>query len=473
MRSWVSADLGLLGWPEPALFLALFPFAVLQFAAIDAHAGIHDRRPLERRNVRDLQLRMFASSLLPLVIYIGLATLIGLSETVRVHVERVALWNAVFLAVLLVLVAGVLPLLVRNTWETVRMPDGVQRTLLERVAQRASFRAREVLVWRTGNLMANAAIVGVWPGTRVVLFSDSLLSVMSLRELAGVYGHEIGHAVRHHVAIFIAWALGFFLAADLVANEWIEASAWISVSVAVAILGLWAISFGWLSRRFELEADLYSAELLGDPGALVAALERLGGRLRDVAGWRHFSTSDRVAFLDRATHDAAFGARFKRRLRVLALAGFLFAGSMLTLQLVRLAESYSEDVVYAQLALGRFEPAARRAELTQGLDDGLFALTRLAEEWTRARPQADEPPGPGELGEAALDALADGDLDRGLSFVELAVLRGDLSLVPVLEAIDAIEADDPAAASGYLRDVEGLWAERLDPWLTSGPESGL
>ena len=63
--------------------------------------------------------------------------------------------------------------------------------------------------------MANAAIVGFLPGHRTVLFSDSLLAGLPPRELAAVFAHEIGHARRHHVLVFGAWTLVFFLAGDL------------------------------------------------------------------------------------------------------------------------------------------------------------------------------------------------------------------------------------------------------------------
>ena len=110
--------------------------------------------------------------------------------------------------------------------------------------------------------------------------------------MAAVYAHEIGHAKRHHVAVFLAWALTFFMAGDLAAG-WIApgpGDQWLGTGILVGSLIVWALCFGWFSRRCELEADLFSLELLGDPEAMISALERVGGKLRDVAGWRHFST---------------------------------------------------------------------------------------------------------------------------------------------------------------------------------------
>src|SRR5262249_6269763 len=158
-------------------------------------------------------------------------------------------------------------------------------------------------------------ILGVGPRHRVVLFSDLLLAQLGPRELAAVFAHEIGHAFRRHVRIFVTWAAGFFMAADLVARHLFADSPWVSGGFVVGAMLAWYWAFGFLSRRFELEADLFSLDLLGDPGALIAALERVGGAFRDVASWRHFSTAARVRFIERAATDPAVGDRLRRELR--------------------------------------------------------------------------------------------------------------------------------------------------------------
>ena len=476
---WTEQQPGALAWPSPGLFVALAPFVVFTLIAIDAESRIQAAGVRDQKRVRAFQVRMFLSALLPLGLYFGLAGIVAASDFLRVHVEHVALYNAVFMVVLLCLLALAMPTLMRNTWETLPIPEGPQRSLLEEVAERARFRARELLVWRTGNLMTNAAIVGVWPSSRVVLFSDALLSILSLRELAAVFAHEMGHAIRRHVWIFIAWALGFFMAADLAAQAVADfGTTWSSLTL-VFVLGAWAISFGWMSRRFELEADLFSLELLDDPKSLILALERVGGRNRDKGGWRHFSTRRRVDFLLKASGDRAWARRFRARLRVLALLGAAFAAAMAGLQLKSLVASYSSDRVWAELSLGEYSAAVERALHDPPADEDLRALVGFAKDLTvDPSPKADvEAPDSGarvrrgpersvvELEQLLERALAAGELARAKLLGELLVLRGKDELRPLVGTLVALGQDDRAAAAEQLGDCDAHWRAALTPWV--------
>src|SRR5262249_54986641 len=150
---------------------------------------------------------------------------------------------------LLVALALLLPTLLRNVWATQPLPPGALRERLQAVADRAGFRSRALLAWNTGDLMANAAVVGVGPRARIVLFSDSLLARLDGEELASVFAHEIGHAARRHVLVFVAWAAAFFLLADLAANHLFPSDAWISGGFVLVALVAWILGFGFASRR--------------------------------------------------------------------------------------------------------------------------------------------------------------------------------------------------------------------------------
>lgn len=473
VRSWTGAQLSITSWPELALGLAFAPYVLLQLLAIDAEARVHAAGRRERRHMRAFQGRMFLSGLLPILLYVLFSAAVGALPVLRAHVEQVALLHALFLVALLGALVLAMPALLANTWETELMPVGPQRELLEAVGRRAGFRARAVRVWRTGNLMANAAIVGVGP-RKVVLFSDSLLAMLGLRELAAVYAHEIGHSKRHHVAVFMAWALASFLAGDLLADWIAPQDDLLGTGILVATLALWALGFGWLSRRCELEADLYSLELLGDPEAMVSALERVGGRLRDVAGWRHFSTTDRVAFLWRAITDPDMTRRFVRRLRGIAWFGGGLLLALSGLELAGMVERLPEDRFRADLALGRYARALERAERAQAhgdpLDGDLVELGELGREVVGDRPAREHGPA---LEQALIAALDGGALPRAGRCATLLLVRGRGDLLPVLEALEALEAlrardDDPgpaarAALEAALEAVPPPWREHLAP----------
>lgn len=454
VRGWTGSRLVLSSWPEPSLLVAFAPYVVYELAAIDALTRAHGLRPDERRNLRTFQMRMFFSAIAPLLLYVVLASAVGASDVIRAHVQHVAFWDATFVAALFVVLILTLPALLRNTWDTAALPRGLQRDVLEAVAERAGLHARELLVWRTGNSMANAAIVGILPRTRVVLFSDSLLSILSLRELAAVFGHEIGHARRHHVLIFLAWALVFFLGADLLSDQVLPDGLWASGGLLAVAFVAWYLAFGWLSRRFELEADLYSIELLGDGAAMIGALERVGGRLRDVASWRHFSTADRVTFLQRAIDEPAWARRFRSRLRRYALCGAVLAVVIVTLEGWSLAGSWSSDQVYVDLSLGRYTAARERAGRAAGLAPELVDLVERA---TRLPPDVDAD----GLVELTAGALGRGALADARVYADLAVLRGREDLLPLREALLAASDEGLAAEEAFAIDEAPRWRAKL------------
>ncbi|MFT5292607.1 MAG: Zn-dependent protease with chaperone function, partial [Planctomycetota bacterium] len=368
----------------------------------------------------------------------------------------------------------VLPILMRNTWETLPIPPSPQRSVLERVAERASFRARELLIWRTGNLMANAAIVGVSARSRVVLFSDSLLSVLSLRELASVFGHEMGHALRHHVWIFVAWALAFFLGADQLtqAMALADANPWFTSAALLATLATWALTFGWMSRRFELEADLFSLQLLNDPEGLISALERVGPRERDSSGWRHFSTRRRVDFIIQAAGDPEWAGRFRKRLRVIAITGFVAATIAGGFSIRGLFATLPEDRIWADLSLGHYEVAAARAEREHssqedGLDEELLDLARLAKRFASDAQVTATELQVADLEEALARALKGGNLQLALGYSKLAILRGARELHPLSRTLVALMAHDSPAAQENFQGVEAPWRAALTPWASA------
>ena len=460
VRGWTGAGLSLLSWPEPELALSFAPYIVYQLAVIDAEVrGVEPRRAA-RRKLRTFQARMFASALVPLGMYFVVAVLVGVSEPVRLNVQHVGLFEASFVAALAAVLAMFLPTMLRNTWETEPLPPGLQRDICEAVARRAQFRARDVLVWRTGNLMANAVIVSLGARRRIVLFSDSLLAILSLRELGAVYAHEIGHAKRRHVSIFLSWTLAFFLGGNLLAGWLFPTDDWSAIGVLVAAVVTWYFGFGWLSRRFELEADLYSYELLRDPDALMSALQRVGGRLRDVAGWRHFSTDDRVAFMHRVATDPDFAPAFKRRLRLWARLGVVLAVVVTSLQVLVLARDLGRDRAVVDLSLGRYAAALTRVEAQEDRNADLERLARAGAAIERAQAGAVDV---AILEQHLTRALESGALDEARVLSELLIYRGQTEQLAVAETLQALAQDSTEVARLLLRETRSPWRELLGP----------
>lgn len=455
VRRWTGQDLGMDDWPQAGLLAAFAPFVVFQLATIDAEGRATQAPGQTRRRLFVFQARMFLSALAPLLLYVLISVAVSQSPWIQAHVEWVDLVGALFLAGLLALLGMFLPTILSNTWDTVPLPAGPQRALFETVASKAQFSAREVLLWKTGNTMANAAIVGMTPGRRVVLLSDYLLGMLDPRQLATVYGHEIGHSKRHHVAVFLGWALFFFLGADVVARAAFGSDELLGGLVLLGALGLWYVSFGWLSRRFELEADLYSMQLTGDPEALIGALERVGGHSRDTSGWRHFSTRDRVRFLHRAAFDEVFRLRFLRRIRMLGRAGLVLGFLACAGQVWMRAGTWSEDRLRVQLALGEYSAVVQGAD-AQGSDYAEFhELARLG---AQVEHELSAKPGPAAFEDRLAAALDAGDLPAARRWADLAVLRGRRELLSVANWL--ADRTDPEVVDEV--PVEGL----PEPWMS-------
>jgi STE24 endopeptidase len=270
----------------------------------------------------------------------------------------------------LVLVAA--PLFIRLAWPTRSLPDGPLRRRLERVARRAGFRFTDVLVWDTGGSILNACVTGIVPGFRYVLLTDALIDTMTPVEVAAVFGHEIGHIAHRHLlyfGFFFAGSLGLLtLLADALSRGlgWLSNSpwrpAWISPaagefaqeSALLLLLGVyfWLV-FGYLSRRFERQADVFGSKVVsceradcpphidldvepkedaaGRPGLplcrmglrtfaeALAIVAQCNGIELGRRSWRHGSIANRIRFLECLEHDPASERRFQRevvRLRI-------------------------------------------------------------------------------------------------------------------------------------------------------------
>jgi Zn-dependent protease with chaperone function len=430
VERWSGTRPELLAWPHPALLAALAPFAVYTLAAIGARAR---QAPLgQRAAVVRFQARMFATGILPFAGFVLCAWAVGLDARLRVHLEEVGLFAAAAAAALFAAFLALMPWVVKRVWATRRLPSGVQRELLERLSRAFELRAGEIRVWDTGNQVSNAAVVGIGPG-RVVLLSDALLAELQPRELAAVFAHEAAHVKRHHVLTFLCWSIAFFATADL-ASQWIGPERELAGGVILAVTAaLWYLAFGWLSRRFELEADLWSAEATGDPAALASALERVGSIHGHGAGWRHFGTDQRVAFLGRAAVDPSTGPRLRATLARAERLGVAAVLVSLGLELCVLWGALGEDRLRAELRLGAYASAAERlADLTPGdaeLERALQVVLALP------APQAPE-----DLLSAARGARQRGELALAETLAGLAVLRdaepGDLR--ELLEAAEEL-----------------------------------
>jgi heat shock protein HtpX len=158
--------------------------------------------------------------------------------------------------------------------------------VLDRLAARAGLRERPKLYYIPSRML-NAFAVGARDDA-VIALTDGMLRSLTLRELAGVLGHEISHVRNNDL-----WLMGL---ADLV-GRLTRLMSMMGLVLLVLVIPLWlggATALPWpvipllvfapqlttllqlaLSRAREYEADRDAAGLTGDPGGLASALLKL------------------------------------------------------------------------------------------------------------------------------------------------------------------------------------------------------
>ncbi|MCK4658620.1 MAG: M48 family metalloprotease [Phycisphaerae bacterium] len=263
------------------------------------------------------------------------------------------------------------PVLLKSIWTTAPLEDGPLRQRLERACRRTGLRCRGILAWDSHGMMVNAVVMGIFARWRYVLLSDGLLEGLSEEQIEAVFGHEAGHVRHHHMAYFFLFALVSVLFVSGIMEIVVRLSqgptpVWKLCDATLEGIGLglmvvfWGVFFGWLSRRFERQADVFGAHCVTPPAStchhacgvhpaggrspaaghslcvagatvFVSALDRvaiLNGIPHEQRSWRHSSIISRMRFLMTQAGDPteaeAFHrllTRIKRTFWVLALVG--------------------------------------------------------------------------------------------------------------------------------------------------------
>src|SRR5438876_4447424 len=182
-------------------------------------------------------------------------------------------------------------------WSTgghvIKSPEGAhERWLVDtvrRLADKANIGMPEVAVYEGA---PNAFATGAFKNSALVAVSTGLLESMSREEVEAVLGHEITHVsngdmvtltllqgVLNTFVFFLSRVVGFIVDKAVFRTErGIGPGFYITVIVSQILFGILASAIvAWFSRYREFRADRGSANLLGTPQPMIAALTRLGG----------------------------------------------------------------------------------------------------------------------------------------------------------------------------------------------------
>ena len=170
------------------------------------------------------------------------------------------------------------PELLRRVLRTEKMADTPLRRRLDAMCRAANLGYRDILLWRTDCSMGNAAVMGLFARVRYVMLSDLLLETMTDQQIEAVFAHELGHVVHKHLwwfIVFVGIAMLFMMGpGDQVmthVQNWYVTTrhhsqdSWDKIEGLIGTIlffGSFVLAFGFLSPRFERQADVYAARTM-------------------------------------------------------------------------------------------------------------------------------------------------------------------------------------------------------------------
>src|SRR5438067_6651764 len=139
---------------------------------------------------------------------------------------------------------------------------------------------------------ANAFATGAFRNSALVAVSSGLMDSMTREEVEAVLGHEVTHVangdmvtltliqgVLNTFVFFLSRVVGYIVDKAVFRTErGVGPGFYVTMIVSQIVFGILAsMIVAWFSRYREFRADRGSANLLGTPQPMIAALRRLGG----------------------------------------------------------------------------------------------------------------------------------------------------------------------------------------------------
>jgi len=173
------------------------------------------------------------------------------------------------------------PLIIRYVWHTAPLPAGEVHDRMLELCRHHRVKVRQLLLWRTGGGLINAAVTGLIAPLRYILLSDGLLDQVPPRQVEAVMAHELAHVKCRHiiwmglvllVTLGLAEAGGYALIDAALRTHMVPTTIGEALNltdpqaqvllVSGPAFTLALLVFGWVSRRIERQADVFAARHL-------------------------------------------------------------------------------------------------------------------------------------------------------------------------------------------------------------------
>jgi STE24 endopeptidase len=233
-----------------------------------------------------------------------------------------------------------LPFAIQWIWGCKDLEDMELLERLETICRLAQFKHAGFKTWTAMSDSLTAAIVGIVPRFRYIMFTKRLLERMSPQSIEAILAHEIGHSYRKHLLIYPAIFFGMITLCGLFSlffsdglttyfeqhNRLYPSPIWdllnilmIFIPYTLIIALYYRYVFGYFSRTFERQADLHGYVLGLSPEQMITALDDIAiatGYTHAQPSWHHYSIQERIDFLEDTKRDPSLIAKHHRQAKI-------------------------------------------------------------------------------------------------------------------------------------------------------------
>jgi len=322
---------------------AIFPlflfFLIIWYCSFPLHQYLAEGNS-RFRNYIESNIRLNFSIIIPWIILSLAADLLSLlPEETALYLESNYVISLVLFFALFALVAVFFPYILIQIWKCPPIPKNSEREILENFSKNAGVNFSDMVLWNLfDSTMITAGIVGFIKQFRYLLVGPALLKILDKDELEAVLAHEIGHIKNRHMFFYLFFILGytifsygflkiiytFILSRDylfhiLFSNNQNNSSLPAIISIIIILLFIlfyFRYIFGFISRNFERQADIFALELKGNAGGIISSLNKIaiaGSHSRTAPSWHHFSIAQRTGFLEDCQQNPGLIKRHHKR----------------------------------------------------------------------------------------------------------------------------------------------------------------
>jgi STE24 endopeptidase len=267
--------------------------------------------------------------LIPFIIpFILLSVIVDISSLI----PEDNVWGGIILTIVtLVFFIGLLmvfPVALCYFWVCKTIDDDNLRIRLENFCKKLHFKHAGIIRWSIMKHALTAGIIGIVPRFRYVMFTDRILRELPPEPLEAILAHEIAHSKLKHLIYYPAIILGMSIVGAFIflflGNSITSPIAGYLIYAIVAVL-YFRFVFGYFSRIFERQADLYVFEANVPYYYMLQALDYIGvsaGNIHLAPSWHHYGIQERINFLCNAAIDRSLITKHNRKVRLSIIAYF-------------------------------------------------------------------------------------------------------------------------------------------------------